>query len=172
MNGINWGSIADWASAGGSVLAAVTALYLARSAERVSMSAYCGYRVAVDDEKQTQIVVIVVTNTGQRPFKISNVSISHGLFNRNHGVIKLNQASEFSEKLLKPLNDGDSTYFGVPLETGWVAQMKQECRGWLDVFTLRITIHCTNGQKKRIRPESPLRKLILDGVRKRTSDRN
>lgn len=165
---VDWGSIADWASAVGSVSACGVALYLARSAQRVSMNAFCGYRVLAGAGEQVRLASISVTNTGERPFKISCISISYGLFMKKHGVIKLGAASNYCDRLLVQLNDGDSSHFGVPIEgSNWFTHLADECGGWLEVATIRVTIHCTNGQKHKIRPEPTLRKMILDGVSNR-----
>lgn len=166
---VEWGSIADWASAAGSVLASGVALYLARSAQRVSMQAICGRRIMVGGNQQVDLASILVTNTGGRPFKISSISIRHGLLKRNYGIIKLGQATEYCAQLLTPLNDGDSSHFGVEIDSdaNWVGHMVRDCNTWIDVQTIRITIHCTNGQRRTIKPEKPLLQHIYNQVAER-----
>lgn len=161
---IELGSVADWASAFGSVLAAVVALYLAHASQRVRLAVVCGIRIIVDDQKPlVRIAAITVTNTGDRQFKVSNISIRHGIFKKKHGIIKIGAPSEHCESLLRALNDGDQALYGFPLESpgNWVVAMGSSCRTWIDIATLRITIHCSNGQSKTIKPE----KLLLDEIR-------
>lgn len=166
ISGVNWGSVADWASAFGSVSAAVVALYLAHTSQRVKLSVSCGVRVIVGGSTPpVRLASILVTNTGDRQFKISAISIRHGLFKRKNGIIKIGAPTEYCESLLRVLNDGDQALFGFPLDsaTNWVAHMENSCRTWIDVATLRVTIHCSNGQSVVIKPE----KNLLDEVRTR-----
>lgn len=168
---LNWGSVADWIAAFGTIMASVVALYLARSGQRISMSAFCGYRVVVGGREPVKLASIMVTNTGDRPFRISTISIQHGLLKKQHGIIKIGAATENCESLLRVLNDGDQAHFGFELEsaTNWVAHLTQECHHWLDVESIRVTIHCTNGQKRVLKPERGLLRHIYEGVLKRKS---
>jgi len=171
VSSVNWGSVADWVAAFGTIMASGVALYLARSGQRISMSAFCGHRVVVGGRVPIKLASIMVTNTGDRPFRISTISIRHGLLKRQHGIIKIGAATEHCEALLRVLNDGDQALFGFELEsaTNWVAHLTKECRHWLDVETIRITIHCTNGQRRVLKPERGLLRHIYEGVLKRKS---
>ncbi|NQD81108.1 hypothetical protein HP436_13080 [Pseudomonas sp. CrR14] len=154
---MNWGTVADWASAVGSVFAAAVALWLAKRERRVSIQAKCGIRVMVDGRQQTTLVSITVTNTGFRPFKISNIGLRHGLIKKQMGLIKLGQPTEFCDPLLITLSDGEGSHFGFPINhKNWVATMGQEMQSWLAVETLRVFICCSNGQVFKLRPERPL----------------
>lgn len=169
VTGINWGSVADWASAFGSVSAAMVALYLAHTSQRVQLSVICGVRVMVGGgAAPVHLASIMVTNTGDRQFKISNISIQHGLIKKEYGVLKIGAPTEYCESLLRVLNDGDQAHFGFPLEseTNWVATMGSDCRTELDIATIRITIHCSNGQSVKIKPEKPLLDFIRTRMRK------
>lgn len=160
---VNWGSVADWASAFGSVSAAGVALYLAQASQRVKLSVSCGVRVVVGgDTPPAHLASIMVTNTGGRQFKVSNISLQHGLIKKEYGIIKIGAPTDFCESLLRVLNDGDQAHFGFPLdsETNWVSAMGRDCRTWLDLATLRVTIHCSNGQSVKIKPEKPLLDVI------------
>lgn len=166
ITGINWGSVADWASAFGSMSASMVALYLAHTSQRVKLSVVCGIRVIVGGGAgSVHLASIMVTNTGDRQFKISNISIQHGLIKKEYGVLKVGAPTDYCESLLRVLNDGDQAHFGFPLEsdTNWVATMGRNCRSKLDIATIRITIHCSNGQSVKIKPEKPL----LDVIRTR-----
>jgi len=100
---------------------------------------------------------IKVTNTGERPFKVASVSLSHGLMPKKHGFIKMDRAGAFRDPLMVPLNDGDSGHYGFPLdEDNWVSQQASTFRSFLDVRTFRITLHLSNNQSIRIKPEKPL----------------
>lgn len=169
---VNWGSVADWASAFGSVSAAVVALYLARTSQRVRLSVVCGIRVMVGGgAAPAQLASIMVTNTGDRQFKISSITIQHGLIKKEYGFIKIGAPTENCESLLRVLNDGDQAHFGFPLEseTNWVAAMGRDCQTDLDIATIRLTIHCSNGQSFKVKPEKPLLDFIRARMRKHQS---
>lgn len=137
------------------------------------MRVSCGHRVIVGGgEPQVHLAMIMVANTGERPFKISAVSIRRGFLKRHHGIIKLGEQTAFSDRLLVQLNDGDESKFGTELDsqTNWVAAMKKECKTWLDVASIRITIHCTNGQKRTIKPERHLLNKIYQGVKENSTN--
>lgn len=170
---LNWGSVADWAAAIGSVFAALVALHLARQAGRVKISAFCGIRVIAGGAEQTRLASIVVTNVGDRPFRISTIGLSHGLFIKSHGIIKIGGATEFCESLLRVLNDGDQAHFGFSLESdsNWIAHQGRDFHNRMDLFTFRVTIYCTNGQSLKIKPERNLLNEIRKRMRKEESDR-
>lgn len=155
---INWGSVADWAAAFGSIFAVIVALYLSQQGQRVKLSVSCGIRQIIENRQVgPKMATIQVTNTGERPFKISAISLRHGLFRKSHGIIKMGMQTPYCEAILKILNDGDSSFYGFPLhENNWVSTMADEFKGRLDLYTFRITLHCSNGQKKSIKPEKPL----------------
>ncbi|RVD78148.1 hypothetical protein [Pseudomonas koreensis] len=165
---IDWGSVADWASAFGSVSAALVALYLAKSSQRVNLTAFCGIRIIVGGGFATEkLASIMVTNTGDRPFKISSITIRHGVIKKQHGFIKIGAPTEHCESLLRLLNDGDQAHFGFPLEdvNNWVSAMARDCRTDLDIATIRLTIHCSNGQSLKFKPEKPLLDFIRAKMR-------
>lgn len=155
---VNWGSVADWAAAFGSILAVIVALYLSREGQRVRLSARCGIRQMIENNQVgPKMATIQVSNLGERPFKISAIALRHGLFKRSHGIIKITAPTQYCEAILKVLNDGDSSFFGFPLnERNWVSQMADEFKGWIDLHTFRVTIHCSNGQRRTIKPERAL----------------
>lgn len=166
LTALNWGSLADWASAGGSVFAAVVALTLARDAGRVKIQAICGVRTMVGTGMNpTTLASIMVTNIGERPFKISAIALTHGLVKKSHGIIKIGAPTEFCDQLLRVLNDGEQSHFGFLLDSdsNWVAHQGRDFKNWIDLMTFRVTIHCTNGQSLKLKPE----KQLLDEIAKR-----
>lgn len=163
LSSINWGSVADWASAFGSVSAAGVALYLASASQRVNLSVTCGERVMIGGGTQpVRLASIMVVNTGGRQVRISNISLRHGLLKKSYGIIKIGSPTEHCESLLRVLNDGDQAHFGFPLdsETNWVSGITKEFRSWLDLATFRVTIHCSNGQSVTVKPEQPLLEIM------------
>lgn len=90
ITGINWGSVADWASAFGAMSASTVALYLAHTSQRLKLSVVCRIRIIVGGGAgSVHLASIMVTNTGDRQFKNSNISIQHGLIKKEYGVLKV-----------------------------------------------------------------------------------
>lgn len=167
---VNWGSVADWVSGVGSLSAVVTALYLARSSQKVRLRGYCGHRLLVGAGGPThELVSIVVTNVGNRSTVVSHVGLRVGLLRKRYAFITLVK-DQFSEGIPRPLADGEQAHWGIPLDENrsWIADLcKDFITTRLDVETMKIQIHTTNGGTTDIRPEEPLRKMILDVVSKR-----
>lgn len=175
LTALNWGSLADWASAGGSVFAAVVALALAKEVGRVKIQATCGVRTIVGAEiNPTTLASIIVINVGERPFKICAIGLSHGLLKKTHGIIKIGAPTEFCDQLLRTLNDGEQSHFGFLLESNsnWVAHQGRNFKNWIDLMTFRVTIHCTNGQSLRLKPEKQLRDEIAKRMKANKKLRN
>ncbi|QBZ87875.1 hypothetical protein EPZ47_03880 [Pseudomonas viciae] len=167
---LNWGSVADWASAAGSVLASGVALYLAADANRLKASVDCSVKDMVDGTTVTRVVSIMVTNTGGRQFKVSGIWMRYGLpFKRNWGFIKMDRPTSFADRLFLPLNDGDQTHFGFPIEgeQNWVFTIREEMRNALDVATFRIAIRFTNGQSRVVKPDRSFRRMLKDSIKGR-----
>ena len=161
---INWGSVADWVSGLGSVSAAVVALYLSRSAQRIKLSGYCGLRVSLSQGLPPQdLVFIAVTNVGSRSTVVSTLTIKTGIWKKRLAILTM-MKDQYSVGLPHPLADGQAGHWGVPLDDQktWLVDL---CRDFIktpwDVRTARFEIHTTNGGKLTLRPEQPLRKAML-----------
>ena len=113
---LNWGSVADWASAFGSVAAVITALYLASTSQRIKLNAWCGHRVVAGGGIPNEsLISIMVTNIGGRPATISNIGIKVGLFKKRYAIIKCTPA-EYCAGVPKLINDGEQALYGFPLD--------------------------------------------------------
>ena len=77
---IDWGSVADWVSGIGSFAAAIVALYVARSAQRVKLNGYCGRRLIIGvAQPQLDVFSVQITNISQRPTVVTNIGFTFGL---------------------------------------------------------------------------------------------
>jgi len=164
---INWGSIADWVSGIGSLSAVIAALYLSKANMRVRLYGTCGHRIVFEHGKDAQhhLISIFVTNIGARSTVISNISLRFGLIKKKYGIIKILEG-EFTQPIPKTLVDGEQGHWGFELDDHktWITDLfrKEFITSWLDVKTMYIEVHTTNGGSFRFRPEPPLRKMILD----------
>lgn len=160
----NWGSIADWVSGLGSLCAVVTALYLSRAANRVRLHGLCGHRLVVGGGRDTQeLISLSVTNIGTRATVIKSIGMRFGLFRRRYAYLNL-QRNEHMDAMPRPLADGEQAHWGIPLDKDrlWILDLfeKQLVQSGVDVKTMVIQVHTTNGGIFTFRPEPALRKMI------------
>jgi hypothetical protein len=165
LSEINWGSVADWFSGLGSLSAAMVALYLAKSAERIRLRGYCGLRVIVAQAMAPQDKVFQsVTNFGTRATVINNISIRVGWFNRRHAIITVVK-DQYSVGVPYTFSDGQEGHWGIPLDKDkkWLVDLID---GFVvtrsDVNSLRFFVHTNHGETLALRPEKPFRDAILE----------
>lgn len=168
---INWGSVADWVSGLGSLSAGIIALYLARASQRIRLRGYCGLRVIIGfGTKPQEIISFVVTNIGTRSTVINNISISVGRFKKKRFAIITLIRDQYSVGIPYPLADGQDGHWGIPLDQSrtWI---KELCDGFIqtpdDIHTIKFRIHTSHGENLVLRPEEPLRKVMLEIIEKK-----
>ncbi len=168
---INWGSVADWVSGIGSLSAAIVALYIAKISQRVRLRGYCGYTVRLGGGMLKQnLVSIDITNIGSRGTVINNIGIRIGLFRRRYGIIPVDR-DNYSDKIPMLLNDGDQGHWCIPLDEkfSWINGLcKDFIKSPLDIATMQIQVHTTNGGTQNIRPNKNLRKMFFESLNKKT----
>lgn len=166
---IEWGSVANWVSGIGSITASCVALYLANYSRRIRLDGYFGHRLIVGGGgPQTEIVSISVTNVGQRATIISNIGFRVGLFRKRHAVITLFK-DQWGDGIPKELTDGARAHWGIPLtpEKNWIATFVRDIlKTRLDIETLVVQIHTTNGGTTNIRPEKEFRKMLWEEMKR------
>jgi len=170
---INWGSVADWVSGLGSLSAGIIALYLARASQRIRLKGYCGLRIIIGFGTTPQEVVsFVVTNVGTRSTVINNISMRVGRFKKKRFAIITIVRDQILSRHTLPLADGQDGHWGIPLDKSrtWI---KELCDGFIkthdDVKTLQFRVHTSHGEDLVLRPEEPLRKVILEAIEKKTN---
>lgn len=161
--GIQWGSVADWASAFGSVLASITALYLARASTRIKLKGFFGMRLLVGHGRiGPDLIALHVTNIGTRTTKITTISIRSGLLKKRHAIIP-NWDERYSSQLPVVLEDSQTANWSFELDEqhSWIRDI---CKGfaptWLAVETFRVDVHTSNGGLLVLRPEESMRKRM------------
>lgn len=165
LSEINWGSVADWVSGLGSLSAAIVALHLAKSAERIRLRGYCGLRVIVGQGMPPQNLVFVsVTNIGTRATVINNISMRVGWFKRRHAIITVVK-DQYSVGVPYSIADGQEGHWGIPLDKDkkWLVDLID---GFVlnrsDVNSLRFFVHTNHGEALALRPEKPFRDAIIE----------
>ncbi len=165
LSEINWGSVADWVSGLGSLSAAIVALYLAKSAERIRLRGYLGLRVVVGQGMAPEdLVFISVTNIGTRATVINNISMRVGWFKRRHAIIAVVK-DQYSVGVPYSIADGQEGHWGIPLDKDkkWLVDLID---GFVlnrsDVSSLRVFIHTNHGEALALRPEKEFLDAIIE----------
>jgi hypothetical protein len=162
---VEWGSIADWVSGIGSFAAAIVALYVALSSRRIKLSGYCGHRLIIGSgQPRIEVFAVAVTNVSQRPTVITNIGFTFGIWRwKQHGIITFMQ-NQLSHGIPKPLSDGESGNWTVPLgaDNQWLKELIEQFPvNRLTILTWRIHVHTSNGGTTTLRPEKNIRERLL-----------
>ena len=173
MAGIDWGSIADWVSGVGSLAAAVVALYVAHSSQRVKLRGYCGHRLIIGGgQPQLDVFAVSVTNISQRPTIVTNIGFTFGLWRwKRHGIITFMQ-DDIGHGIPKPLSDGETGNWNARLgkDNKWITDLVEKFAVTrFSVMTWRIHVHTSNGGTTTLRPERNIRDMVLACVASRPS---
>lgn len=168
MAEVQWGSIADWVSGTGSLAAAVVALYVAHSAQRVRLKVYCGHRLVVGRGQPTfDVFSVTATNISQRPTVITNIGFSFGLWRwKKHGIITFMQ-DDIGHGIPKPLSDGETGSWNVRLGPNnvWVTDLVNKFPfNRFSLLTWRVHVHTSNGGTTTVRPDKSMRELVLAAI--------
>lgn len=162
---IDWGSVADWVSGLGSLSAAIVALYLAKSAERIRLRGYCGIRIVVGQGMAPQdLVFFSVTNIGTRATVINNISMRVGWFKKRYAVITVVK-DQYSVGVPYAITDGQEGHWGIPLDKDkkWLCDLASDfIKNQSDVNSLRFFVHTNHGEVLTLRPEKQLRNTISE----------
>jgi len=170
---VEWGSIADWVSGIGSLAAAVVALYVALSAQKVKLRGYAGHRLIIGPgQPRVDVFAVSVTNISQRPTVITNVGFTFGWWRwKRHGIVTFMQ-DQFSHGIPKPLADGETANWNVPLgpDNKWLRELAEKfpVSRW-HIFTWRVHVHTSNGGTTTLRPDKEIRSLLSAFVAPRAS---
>lgn len=165
MYGVEWGSIADWVSGLGSLAAATVALYVAHSSQRVKLSGYADHRLIIGPgQPRVEVFGVSVTNTSQRPTVVTNIGFTFGFWRwKRHGIITFMQ-NNFSHGIPKPLADGETGVWNVPLghDHRWLRDLASKFPvTWFLVYTWRVHVHTSNGGTTTLRPCKEIRDMLL-----------
>jgi hypothetical protein len=162
---INWGSIADWVSGIGSLAAAIVALYVAHSAQRVKLRGYCGHRLVLGpSQPRVDVFAVSATNVSQRPTIVTNIGFTFGVWRwKRHGIITFMQ-DQLGHGIPKSLSDGETGNWNVPLgpDNRWLKELAEKfsVNRWT-IFTWRVQVHTSNGGTTTLRPEKNIREMLL-----------
>ena len=180
---VEWGSVANWVSGIGSLTASCVALFVAERNRQISLSGYVGKRVLIGGGfPKTNVLSISVTNLGTRAAKITNVGFQCG---RGKGkrvaIVSVGIRDPkfhwvITDSIPKTLNDGESANWQIPLNESenWIDDLvdNQFVRSWLDVETLRFSVHTSHGKTKYIQPERSVREQLHDRIASYATEKN
>jgi hypothetical protein len=168
---IEWGSVADWVSGSGSLAAAIVALYVAQSSQKVRLNCTVGLRLIIGlGSPHLSVVSVHVTNTSQRPTVITNVGFTFGFWRwKRYAIINL-PLTHISAGIPKSLVDGESASWSIALnpQPNWIEDIADNFGVTrLSRHTWRFQIHTSNGGTTVIRPEKNLRDMLKAAVVKK-----
>lgn len=167
MPDVNWGSVADWVSGIGSFSAALVALYVARSSQRVRLLGFCGSRLIVSRARDPiDVFAVSATNASQRPTIVTNISLTFGVWRwKRHGIMTFLQ-DDISHGIPKPLSDGETGSWNARMNDQWLKKLVENFE--LDNFsveTMKVLIHTSNGGVTVLRPEKGFRDKIKSFIK-------
>ena len=162
-------TFAPWFSAGGTIAAVITSLFLAMRDRRIRLRVNAGIRVIVEHgnpQFRQEIVFLSVTNVGHRSARVTTFYWRCGFLPRNL-FIQLSPDNPYSTRLPKELQDGEEAIWQIP--TGqFVEKIEAFLHGWLAqrfpavyVKTLKIGVPTSTGAKAERLAEKPLREWYL-----------
>lgn len=162
---LEWGSIADWVSGIGSLAAAVVALYVAHSSQRVQLRGYAGHRLIIGlGQPRVDVFSISATNVSQRPTVVTNIGFTFGFWRwKRHGIIAL-APDQFGHGVPKALTDGETGNWNIPLgpDNRWLRDLASKFPvTWWAVCTWRVHLHTSNGGTTTLRPDKETRQMLL-----------
>ena len=159
--------LGPWFGAGGTILATIVALWLARRVERVRLKAFCKFCVAAADPPSAdgrdvppeRFLLISVTNLGERAVTIDTLSWCIG--NRKNKRFAIMIPSPKSPKCPKTIEHGRKAQFFLSFKESpdWMNQLlewvRQEISEVSDksIKTLRVHVDTSVGHTEEVVPD-------------------
>lgn len=172
MSSLNWGSVAEWVSGLGALAAVVTALYLARADQRISLRGYCGFRDVVGPGiPPHEYLLISVTNVGRRATTLNNIGMRTGLWRKKNSVIYAVKDA-FSDGIPVEISDGEVRKWAIPMEDDrkWIRDLtKTFVTSKLHARLLRFYVWTTHGTAKKIKPDPAVIEAIIAALEERNT---
>jgi len=159
---INWGSVADWVSGLGSLVASGVALYLGLSHARIKLSGTCGLRTILGGGAPAiEVFNVWVVNRGTRTTVVTNIGLSVGRHRktRRHAIVLFPRDPGYSPGMPYSLADGVSASWSVPtgVDRAWLTEL---CGNLIttekDLATLLFIVSTSHGTTLKLRPERDL----------------
>lgn len=162
-------TFAPWLSAFGTIAAVVTALYLARRADKIRLQLRVGIRmVAVrggGEDHGKEYVWVSITNLGRRKAHITHMFWKPVPW-RKSGLIWIAPENQYSSKFPTTIDDGESANYVLPVEE-FKERFKERAQDFFAGFagsirlrTLRFCVSTSTGDTYYQRPEAELRALL------------
>jgi hypothetical protein len=158
-----WNTIGTWVAGLATTGAVIFSLYLLRRSERVRLSVRAGLRILLGDGyPQREVMMIEVTNLGDRTVTVNSVGWSYGVKKERRFCLQMLS----SDSLQYPvrLEHGQTGFFQYSI-TDHPHALKQFVTGFLrgdmkNLSTLRAQVHTSVNQTVDAKPEEELLKRI------------
>jgi hypothetical protein len=158
-----WSAIGTWVAGLATTGAVIFSFYLLRRSEKVQLSVRAGLRVMLGDgSPQREVMMIEVTNLGDRTVTVNSVGWSYGP--KKNPRLCLQMLSSDSLQYPARLEHGQTGFFQYSI-THHPDALKQFVGGFLrsnmkDLDTLRAQVHTSVNQTVNTKPEAELLQRI------------
>lgn len=162
-------TFAPWLSAFGTFAAVITALYLARRADKIRLQLRVGMRTMAvrggQGDHGKEFVWVSITNLGRRKAHITHMFWKPVPW-RKSGLVWIAPENQYSSKFPTIIDDGESANYVLPVE-----EFRERFRdraqdlfagfgGGIRARTLRFCVSTSTGDTFYQRPEAELRALL------------
>ncbi len=173
-------SFGPWLSALGTIAAVITALYLAKRADKIRLQLRVGIRkVAIQGEggdHGRDYVWVSITNLGRRKANITHLFWKPVPW-RKRGIIWIAPQNQYSLKFPVTIEDGESANYVLPVEE-FRERFRIHAREIFSSFadevwlrTLRFCVSTSTGETFYQTPEAELRGLFRDIANEKVTNR-
>jgi hypothetical protein len=162
-------SFAPWLSAIGTIAAVITALYIARRADRITLKIALGIRKTAGGDiglkRGKEIVFLSITNRSRRDATITTLYWLPVPWSKK-GIIWLAPQNSYSSAFPITLLDGETAKYLLSIEEfrknfrDFSRELFSGIRGAIRLRLLRMNIYTSAGDVSKQRPEKPLRELF------------
>ena len=164
---IQWGTVAEWVSGLGALAAAVAAVYLARSVQKIKLHVNCGIRNVKPDSEtfEESAVVLSIENWDSRPVTIAMITMQIG--KKAAMLLPWTLTARGFDRFPANLGDGATADFAYPLHA-IKDNFKKMTEKKSDAKKVRFVISTTRGQSKSVKPEDALVDAMIDALNNQT----
>lgn len=171
---IEWGSVAEWVSGIGALMASGVALYLA-SPPKIKLKTFCGQRSMIFPHMPPiEGISFGVTNVGIRSATITLVGLEYGKGKKKKSLTITFFKDGLSDGLPRVLHDGEYTSFFVNLseDPNWYRELVNDVDlSETDLTSLNYFVHTSAGEVFTGKPEEPVIEALRVAIKQTETSR-
>jgi hypothetical protein len=173
-------TFAPWLSAFGTIAAVITALHLARRADKIQLQLRVGIRIVAvqggGGDHGREYVWVSITNLSRRKANITHLFWKPVPW-RKSGLIWIAPQNQYSSKFPITIDDGESANYALPVDEfrerfrDRASEMFSGFVGNVWLITLRFCASTSTGDTFYQRPEAELRALLREIANEKVANR-